>query len=71
MTAPATTLTLKTAVGGQSVYDSIKSGAIRVDGISFDLQDVRPLTAAFRKMCRTLDYDFAEMAISAYFVARE
>lgn len=71
MTTSTTTLTLTTAIGGHVVYDAIKDGTITVDGVTLDFQEVRPLTAAFRKMCRTLDYDIAEMAIAAYFVARE
>lgn len=71
MTASTTTLTLTTAIGGHLVYDALRDGSITVDGVTLDFQEVTPLTAAFRKMCRTLDYDIAELAIASYFVARE
>lgn len=71
MTTSTATLTLTTAFGGHTVYDAIKDGRITVDGVKFNFQEVTPVTAAFRKMCRTLDYDVSEMAIAAYFVARE
>lgn len=66
-----TALTLTTAIGGHSVYNALKDGTVKVDGIGFDFQEVTPLTAAFRKMCRTLDYDLCEMSLASYFNARE
>jgi 4,5-dihydroxyphthalate decarboxylase len=63
--------TLTTAIGGHAVYDALKDGSVKVDGVRLDFQEVTPLTAAFRRMCRTLDYDISELAIVAYFVARE
>jgi 4,5-dihydroxyphthalate decarboxylase len=71
VTTSTGTLTLTTAIGGHTVYDALKDGSVKPDGIEFNFLDVTPTTAAFRKMCRTLDYDFCEMAIVAYFVARE
>ncbi len=71
MTAPTATLTLKTYFGGQSVYDSIRDGSIKVDGLNFDFQKGPPGAGAFRVMCRTMDYDISELAIVAYWVARE
>jgi 4,5-dihydroxyphthalate decarboxylase len=71
MTTATGTLTLTTAIGGHSVYAALKDGTVKVDGVSFDFQEVTPLTAAFRKMCRTLDYDVCEMSLASYFNARE
>jgi 4,5-dihydroxyphthalate decarboxylase len=71
MTASTRTLTLNTAVGGQIVFDALKDGTVAVEGATLDFQEVKPITAVFRRMCRTLDWDVAEMAVAAYFVARE
>ncbi|MGH2583926.1 MAG: ABC transporter substrate-binding protein [Dehalococcoidia bacterium] len=71
MTTSRTTLKLSAAIGDHPINKPLIDGTITVDGVTLDFQEVTPLTAAFRRMCRTLDYDVAEMAIAAYFVARE
>jgi 4,5-dihydroxyphthalate decarboxylase len=70
MTATST-LTLPTYFGGQAVYDSIRDGSIKVDGLQFDFKQPPPGVQAFRHMCRTMEYDISEMAVVAYFVAKE
>jgi len=64
-------MTLATAIGDHKVYDALKAGEVSIPGVQFDFQKVTPLTAAFRHMSRTLNYDVAEMALVTYFVARE
>ncbi len=71
MTNSTKTMTLATAIGEHKVYDALKAGEVKIPGVEFDFQKVTPLTAAFRKMSRTLDYDVAEMALVTYFVAKE
>jgi 4,5-dihydroxyphthalate decarboxylase len=71
MTTSTKTMTLTTALGEHKVYDALKSGEVKIPGVEFDFQDVKPTTAIFRKMSRTLDYDVCEMALVTYFVARE
>ena len=50
---------------------ALKDGRVRPDGFEFDFEEVQPVTAAFRRMCRDLSYDVAEMAATTYLVARE
>jgi 4,5-dihydroxyphthalate decarboxylase len=71
MTTETKTLTLTTAIGEHKVYDALKSGDVSIPGVQFNFQDVKPTTAIFRKMSRTLDYDVCEMALVTYFCARE
>jgi 4,5-dihydroxyphthalate decarboxylase len=66
-----TALTLKTAIGPHAVYEALRDGTVMVDGVSFDFIEVQPLTAAFRRMCRTLEFDMCEMSLGSYFNARE
>ncbi|MGE0688929.1 MAG: hypothetical protein AB7P33_19480 [Dehalococcoidia bacterium] len=71
MATSTSTLTLNTAVGEHKVYDALKAGDVKIPGVEFQFQDVKPTTAIFRKMSRTLDYDVCEMALVTYFVGRE
>jgi 4,5-dihydroxyphthalate decarboxylase len=71
MTTETKTLTLTTALGEHKVYDALKAGDVSIPGVQFNFQEVKPTTAIFRKMSRTLDYDVCEMALVTYFCARE
>lgn len=50
--------------------EAIKSGAIKVPGVSLDFIEVKPHIAAFRRMVRDLDYDICEIAPTTYMIAR-
>ncbi len=67
----STALNLSTAIGGHSVYAALKDGTVKVPDVSFDFHEVTPLTAAFRRMCRTQEFDLCEMSLASYFNARE
>jgi 4,5-dihydroxyphthalate decarboxylase len=43
---------------------------VRLPNIDLEFIKVEPITAAFRRMCRTLEFDVCEMAVSTYLVAR-
>jgi len=64
------TLTLKTAIGGYGHFAAIKDGSIKADGVQFEQIEVAPIIAAFRRMCRSLEFDISEMAITTYMTAK-
>jgi 4,5-dihydroxyphthalate decarboxylase len=53
------------------VVAALKDGRVAPDGFELQLEEVTPITKAFRIMCRELAYDVTEMAATTYFVARE
>jgi 4,5-dihydroxyphthalate decarboxylase len=66
-----TTSRLKTALGPYPHLRALRDGRVTVPGIEFDHVEVKPdIIAAFRRMCRTLEFDVSEMAVVTYFVAR-
>src|SRR4051812_22761843 len=70
MTTATQTLTLKAAMGSYGHTNAIKSGAISPRGVRFDQVEVAPIINAFRRMCRQLEFDACEMAITTYLCAR-
>ena len=68
-TATRTTV-LKTAIATYPHTKSLKDGTITAPGIQFEHLEISPITAAFRRMCRTLEFDVSEMAITTYLTAR-
>jgi 4,5-dihydroxyphthalate decarboxylase len=63
-------LTLKTALDTYGHTASLKDGSVLPHGVTFDLVEVQPIIAAFRRMVRTLEFDMCEMAITTYMTAR-
>ena len=57
-------LTLRTALGPYPHVAGLRDGAIRSDRIRFDFETVEPITRAFRRMVRTLDFDLCEIALT-------
>jgi 4,5-dihydroxyphthalate decarboxylase len=69
--APATkTITLKTAIRTYAYTKALKDGTVTAPGIELEHIEVNPITAAFRRMCRGLEFDVCEMAITTYLTAR-
>jgi 4,5-dihydroxyphthalate decarboxylase len=69
--APATgTTVLKTAIATYAHTKALKDGTVTAPGIQFEHIDVSPIVAAFRRMCRTLEFDVSEMAITTYLTAK-
>jgi 4,5-dihydroxyphthalate decarboxylase len=63
-------LTLHTAIGSYGHHAALKDGSLKLDRIGFNFEDVTPITTAFRRMCRSLDFDISEMAITTYLTAK-
>ena len=61
---------LKTALATYPHTKGLKDGTVSVPGIELEHVEVAPITAAFRRMCRTLDFDVTEMAITTYLTAK-
>jgi 4,5-dihydroxyphthalate decarboxylase len=69
--ATATRLTtLKTAIRTYAYTKGLKDGTVTVPGIQFEHVEINPIIGAFRRMCRGLEFDVAEMAITTYLTAR-
>ena len=64
------TTTLKTAIRTYSYTKGLKDGTVPVPGIQFEHIEINPIIGAFRRMCRGLEFDVAEMAITTYLTAR-
>jgi len=61
---------LKTALATYPHTKGLKDGTVTVPGVELDHVEVSPITAAFRRMCRGLEFDVTEMAITTYLTAR-
>jgi len=70
MTTATGTTVLKTAIATYAHTEGLKDGRVITPGIHLDHVDVTPITAAFRRMCRALEFDVSEMAITTYLTAR-
>lgn len=68
-TATRTTV-LTTALATYAHTRALKDGTVATPGIRFEHVDVTPIVGAFRRMCRTLEFDVSEMAITTYLTAR-
>jgi 4,5-dihydroxyphthalate decarboxylase len=62
--------TLKTAIGSYGHTKALKDGKIAPSGAELDFEEVSPIIAAFRRMCRGLEFDVCEMAITTYLCAK-
>lgn len=65
-----TTGTLKTAIGGYPHTQAVKDGSVKPDGVELEQVEVTPIINAFRRMCRGLEFDVCEMAITTYLTAK-
>jgi 4,5-dihydroxyphthalate decarboxylase len=63
-------LRLKTAIGSYGHTKALKDGRVAPDGVTLEFEEVTPIIAAFRRMCRGLEFDVCEMAITTYLCAR-
>ena len=61
---------LKTAIANYPHTKSLKDGTVSVPGVQFEHVEVAPIIGAFRRMCRTLEFDVCEMAITTYLTAK-
>ena len=49
---------------------AIKSGEITPPGVTFEQIEISPIINAFRRMCRQVEFDVCEMAITTYLCAK-
>ena len=61
---------LKSAVANYPHVAALKSGAVRSDEIGFDWVPVEPITRAFRRQVRDMEYDLCEIALTTLAQAR-
>jgi 4,5-dihydroxyphthalate decarboxylase len=57
---------LRTALGKSPLVRALKEGAVRADRVDFDFVEVEPITRAFRRMVRTLEFDLCEIALTTH-----
>jgi 4,5-dihydroxyphthalate decarboxylase len=68
-TATSTTV-LNTAIATYPHTKALKDGTVTASGLQFEHLDISPIIVAFRRMCRGLEFDVCEMAITTYLTAR-
>ena len=61
---------LKTAIATYPHTKALKDGTVTVPGVPLEHVDISPITGAFRRMCRALEFDVSEMAITTYLTAK-
>jgi len=64
------TLVLRTALGKSPLVHALKDGSLASDRVAFDFVDVEPITRAFRRMTRGMEFDLCEMALTTHAQAR-
>ena len=62
-------LTLSVALANYGHTKPLQDGSVASEKVSLEHIEVSPITTAFRRMVRGLDYDVAEMALSTYLCA--
>ena len=65
-----TQILLRTALGKSPLVRALKEGAVGSDRVGFDFVEVEPVTRAFRRMTRTLEFDLCEIALTTHAQAR-
>jgi 4,5-dihydroxyphthalate decarboxylase len=61
---------LKIAIGSTGLTKPIIDGTVRPDDLELQYVQIDPITSAFRRMVRNLEYDICEMALSTYLCAK-
>jgi 4,5-dihydroxyphthalate decarboxylase len=69
MSAPAP-VALRALVGDYPATAALKSGAVRSTGVALEFADVKPVSSAFKRVVRDLEFDVAELAIVTYLIAK-
>jgi 4,5-dihydroxyphthalate decarboxylase len=65
-----TPVTLRTALGKSPLVRALKEGSVASDRVRFDFVEVDPVTRAFRRMTRALEFDLCEIALTTHAQAR-
>jgi 4,5-dihydroxyphthalate decarboxylase len=61
---------LRTAIATYPHTKGLKDGAVSARGVRLEQIEITPIVAAFRRMCRSLEFDVCEMAITTYLTAK-
>ena len=69
MIAPKT-VTLRALIGDYPVTAALKSGQLRSPHVRLKFADVKPVSAAFKRTVRDLEFDVSELAIVTYLMAK-
>jgi len=69
MTDPKT-VTLRALIGDYPVTAALKSGQIGSPHVRLEFADVKPVSAAFKRTVRDLEFDVSELAIVTYLMAK-
>lgn len=64
-----TPITLRIAVGPYDHVRALKDGSVRSERVRLEFIEVEPITRAFRRMARDLEFDVSEMAITTHALA--
>lgn len=70
MTSSVSALTLTTAIGSYPHTQALKDGRTLPGGVELQHIEVTPISDAFKRVCRQLEFDVAEMSITGYLLAR-
>jgi 4,5-dihydroxyphthalate decarboxylase len=65
-----TSLILRTALGKSPLVRALKDGTVTSDRVGFDFVEIDPITRAFRRMTRGLEFDLCEIALTTHAQAR-
>lgn len=63
-------LSLRTALGKSPLVRALKEGGVTSDRVGFDFVEVDPITRAFRRMTRAMEFDLCEIALTTHAQAR-
>ena len=63
-------MALKTAIATYPHTKGLKDGSVSVPGVELEHVEISPIIGAFRRMCRALEFDVCEMAITTYLTAK-
>jgi len=65
-----TEVVLRTALGKSPLVRALKDGSVASDRVGFDFVEVEPVTRAFRRMTRAMEFDLCEIALTTHAQAR-
>jgi 4,5-dihydroxyphthalate decarboxylase len=63
-------VTLRALIGDYPVTAALKSGKVASPRVRLDFADVKPVSAAFKRTVRDLEFDVSELAIVTYLIAK-
>jgi 4,5-dihydroxyphthalate decarboxylase len=63
-------VTLSALLGEYPGTRALRRGELSSPGVQLDLADVRPVSSAFKRVVRSLEFDVAELAIVTFLLAR-